>query len=60
MQALGLVRIQKNKILVKISFKKISECKKIGLGYIAYINKYLYLYLLFSNKYSNIVFRHAS
>ena len=32
MQALGLVRISRKQNFVKISFKKISECKKIGLG----------------------------
>ena len=32
MQALGLVRIYKQTILVEISLKKIPECKKMGLG----------------------------
>ena len=32
MQDSSLVRIQKKTILVEISFKKIPECKKIGLG----------------------------
>ena len=32
MQALGLVRISKKQDLVEISFEKISECRKLGLG----------------------------
>ena len=32
MQALGLVRIPKKTKFVKISFKKVSECIKMGLG----------------------------
>ena len=37
MQALGLVRISKKQSFVKISFKKISECKKMGLGIVLLI-----------------------
>ena len=33
MQALGLVRISKKTKIVKISFRKISERKKMGLGH---------------------------
>ena len=32
MQALGLVRMSKEQNVIEISFNKISECKKIGLG----------------------------
>ena len=32
MYALGLVRISKKQYFVEISFKNISECKKMGLG----------------------------